>query len=157
MIASRAVAWQRWPRLFGSGDLERARPGRWTAVALGACVALAPRLAAAHVGDDELFARLAWLVIIPLAAVQLMAAGLIKRRTEESVAGRIAIASGIAFILALGATAAIEDRRSLMPVIYVLYFVPGLPALVVLARQRLWGAALLLFLAAPLPLVALSV
>jgi hypothetical protein len=158
VIARRARAWQVLRRLSGNMDVARARRGRWTAAAaLAACAALVPRVACAHVGDEELFARFAWLLIVPLALVQLGGAVLVKRQTEQSVAGRAAIASVAAFAVALGAAVWIADPTTLLRIMRALYFVPGLPALVVLARRRMWGTALLLFLAPPLVCVALSV
>jgi hypothetical protein len=107
--------------------------------------------------DSELLARLAWVTILPLGIVQLAAAVMIRRRLERRVGMAVAIAAAAALGAALLATVLVEDPRTLVPTVAALYFVPGLPPLIALLRERMWGVAALVFVAPPALAVAFTV
>jgi hypothetical protein len=98
----------------------------------------------------ELFDRLSWLIVIPIGVVQTLAALWLRGRTEKSTVGGTLLATALAVGIALLA-ALFAYPGWLRSAMLVLYFVPGLPTLVALGRQRQWGAAILLFLLPPAP------
>ncbi len=96
----------------------------------------------------DLFDRLSWALIVPLGIVQIAAAVWIRRRIDRSVIAWTVFATFVS--LATGIAAGVSlDLALVRPVMLGLNFCPGIPAFVVLARRRLWGPALLVFV--PLP------
>jgi hypothetical protein len=107
--------------------------------------------------DHELLARLAWVAILPLGIVQMTMAVMIRRRLGRRVLGATAGATcGALFVGLLGALL-VKDPRTLLPLASFLYFVPGLPPLVALLRDRMWGLAAVLFAVPPGIVLAFTV
>ena len=109
-----------------------------------------PSPARAQMSTTELFDRLSWLIVIPIGVFQTLAAVWLRRRVEKSAVGATLLTTALAVGTALLA-AVFADRGWLRSAMLVLYFVPGLPTLVALGRQRQWGAAVVLFLLPPAP------
>jgi hypothetical protein len=107
--------------------------------------------------DAELTARLAWLAIVPLAIAQMAVAVMIRRRLGLPVLRAAALAAGGSLVAGLLGAALVEDRRSLLAIEAALYFVPGVPPLIALLRQRMWALAVVLFAAPPALVLAFTV
>jgi hypothetical protein len=130
---------------------QRCRNLRRTVVWLFVVAAVGlPRPATAQMSTSELFDRLSWLIVIPIGVVQTLAALWLRGRVEKSAVSGTLLASALA--VGTGLLAALfADPGWLRSAMLVLYFVPGLPTLITLGRQRQWGAAILLFLIPPAP------
>ena len=105
-------------------------------------------VAHAEPGPNEIFDLLSWVLIVPLGIVQIGAAVWVRRQTGRSVLGWTVLATFVS--VAAGIAAALSlDRTLIRPTMMALYFCPGIPTFIALARRQLWGPALLVFLLLP--------
>jgi voltage-gated potassium channel Kch len=101
-------------------------------------------VARAEPGPNEIFDLLSWVIVLPLGIVQIAAAVWIGRRIGRNVLGwtvlatLVSLAAGIAVVVSL-------DDTLVRPVMLALYFCPGIPTFIALARRQLWAPALLVF------------
>src|SRR5262245_11231263 len=101
-------------------------------------------VARAAPGTNEIFDLLSWVLIVPLGVAQIVAAVWVRKHIGKSVLGRTILATAVS--LAAGIAVAVSlDHGLVRPVMLALYFCPGIPTLITLARRKLWGPALLIF------------
>jgi hypothetical protein len=111
-----------------------------------------PRSAYADISMGAIIGIFSWLLLLPLGLLQMIMAAMIRRHLKRSQVG----ATGLLVTLTVGAALLIPrvvdlDHVEIGAVVAGLGFVPGLPVVVDLMRQRAWSASVLAFVLLPVP------
>jgi len=139
----------------GNARWLRARGLLLLAVVTGDLVCRAG-MAHAAPSTNEILDLLSWVLILPLGVAQMVAGVWVRKHVGKSVFGWTSLATVVSLAAGIAVAVSLEDRNLVRPVTLALYFCPGIPTFIALARRKLWGPAFLLFsllpgLLAPLP------
>ncbi len=123
---------------------------RLTLAPLGALIVCWSAMAEGHITDEEIFARLSWVALLPVGVGQMLVAAIVKRHLLVPLVGRVALASFVSLVVAFFAVLLIDDRRAIPSLVRVLSIFPGLPTVIALARAKVWLLAVALLILPPL-------
>jgi hypothetical protein len=141
-----------WRTMRRLGSQEQLGRARWVRARGSFCpiavvmADLACRCGVAHAEPrpNEIFDWLSWVLILPLGIVQIAAAAWVRGQIGKSVVGWPVLATWVSIAAGI-AVAGSLDQTLLRPTMLALYFCPGIPTFITLARRQLWAPALLMF------------